>query len=718
MSTQVAEAVSQQPKATVEDTTFIIEPRVPSSWIERGLKPGGPSGADSLKAERAKASFNVEELTNLIYGPGVVAREQHILSILLKDPLFKHDKRDRIFKGRTEKFKTGLAKTMRLMQLQKIHGWSNEEFWSAYGLNDEASYILLAHTMFINTIISSASPEQQKHYLPLLNGQKLIGVYAQTELGHGSNVQRLETVATFIEGGGWDIHSPTLTASKWWIGGLGRVATHVVLMAQLVIKGKNYGVHPFLIQIRDLNNHMPLKGITIGDIGPKFGFATMDNGYMLFDHYTVPLDALLMRAVRVDADGTYTPAGDKKTSYLAMTAMRASIARGSGRSIARAATITTRYSAIRRQFANPDLSRRAGDALATSSNTETAVLDYPQQQNRISIAIAKAFALHFAGVDLQMETDRLIQALISNDNKTAESIMPELHASSSALKALSSTEAAAVGEDMRQACGGHGFSTFSGFTDFLQAGVQSITVEGENRMISMQTTRYLMKTLADVKLSPSLANRSATSSYLGMSLDKNLDSYTCPATSPSDLLQPKLFLAAFQNRMAHMVKDFADDIAGSSVQDRQVESHRLAMAHAQYTVLQAFHTRVVEAIHQGKVSLATGKVLRDLVALYALSTIETEVEFATTGYFSREQRKWLRPLVRELVLAVRKEAVALVDSWAFSDYYLGSALGRKDGKVYETMLNWTTYEPLNASNPVDGYEEYIKPILNGEFAKL
>ena len=41
---------------------------------------------------------------------------------------------------------------------------------------------------------------------------------------------------------------------------VGKTSNHVVLMAQLIIKGKSYGLHPFIVQIRDMDNHEPMPG--------------------------------------------------------------------------------------------------------------------------------------------------------------------------------------------------------------------------------------------------------------------------------------------------------------------------------------------------------------------------------------------------------------------------------------------------------------------------
>lgn len=54
----------------------------------------------------------------------------------------------------------------------------------------------------------------------------------------------------------------------------------------------------FIVQLRSLEDHSPLPGITVGDIGMKFGngaYNTMDNGVLQFDHVRIPRDQMLMR---------------------------------------------------------------------------------------------------------------------------------------------------------------------------------------------------------------------------------------------------------------------------------------------------------------------------------------------------------------------------------------------------------------------------------------
>lgn len=91
------------------------------------------------------------------------------------------------------------------------------------------------------------------------------------------------------------IHSPTLTSTKFWPGDLGRYSTHAAVFARLKIDGKDYGVHSFIVQLRDLDNYKHLKGVRTGDMGPKFGYHTKDNGWAIFDSVRIPRTNMLMK---------------------------------------------------------------------------------------------------------------------------------------------------------------------------------------------------------------------------------------------------------------------------------------------------------------------------------------------------------------------------------------------------------------------------------------
>lgn len=176
------------------------------------------------------------------------------------------------------------------------------------------------HTsMFLHTLETMADNEQQEKFLPLARSFQIIGTYAQTELGHGSNLQRLETEAVFDRSTDtFILNTPTLTATKFWPGALGRSTNYCLLMAQLYTPDRNHpcGLQMFFVQIRDLNTHEPLpgklikififlilenflSGVEVGEISTRFNNEVGDNGYLRLTNVRIPRNHMLMKLAQV-----------------------------------------------------------------------------------------------------------------------------------------------------------------------------------------------------------------------------------------------------------------------------------------------------------------------------------------------------------------------------------------------------------------------------------
>lgn len=76
-------------------------------------------------------------------------------------------------------------------------------------------------------------------------------------------------------------------------------SNHCIVMARLFTQGKDCGIKPFIVQIRDENTHLPLPGIKIGEIGAKLGFNTVNNGFLGFDNVRIPREQMLMKNAQV-----------------------------------------------------------------------------------------------------------------------------------------------------------------------------------------------------------------------------------------------------------------------------------------------------------------------------------------------------------------------------------------------------------------------------------
>ena len=109
-------------------------------------------------------------------------------------------------------------------------------------------------------------------------------------------------------------------------------------------KGVCRGVHPFMVQLRDEKTHLPLKGIVVGEIGPKMGLKAADNGFLQLNKVRIPRDHMLMKNSQVEPDGTYVRPKSDKLTYGTMVLVRTVVVDMVAFNVGRAVTIATRYS--------------------------------------------------------------------------------------------------------------------------------------------------------------------------------------------------------------------------------------------------------------------------------------------------------------------------------------------------------------------------------------
>ncbi|RVX73550.1 hypothetical protein B0A52_02438 [Exophiala mesophila] len=667
------------------------------------LRPAEPQGPSILAQERAGSRVNKDALAkHLLSRNDFYNRQKRILAILEPIPIFC--KKNQLNMARPDRYHLGLARAKMLRRLSLKHGWDRDDYIMADYLMDEMGPYALQATMFATSIREQCNDEQKAYWLPKVENWEIIGCYGQTELGHGSNVRGIECEAR------WDpktkdfvIHSPTITASKWWNGALGRTANHAIVVAQLLLpdsktgKYKSHGPHQFIVQIRDMKTNKPLEGIVIGDIGPKYGYPGMDNGYMLFDHYRVPHAALLSRYSGVDSEsGAYMKPENPALVYGSLTFVRAQIIMHARLVLARAVTVAVRYLSIRRQFADRD----SKDPQAP----EQAVLNYPTVQIRILPLLATTFALHYTG-EAMYKLYYGTRAEIENSGDFSR--LAEMHAASSGLKSLCTTLAADGIETCRRAMGGHGFGGGSGMIALNNEYLSKPTVEGDNWMITQQTAAYLIKRMEQVVKNPKTQTKDSVDAQFRDYVERRDAQHNFRIDDDKELV------TAFKHRASYFTYQLYQKrvVQKTPWTSLMLFLHRLSRAHSESLLVSSFYEAVFESTPDPPVDSATLDVLRDLYRLFALYTLDNaSSEFLISKALTVDRLQWLTPRIQDLMTNIRPHAVRLVDSWSIPDYVLESALGSYDGDVYNRLFHKAHREnPLNLQtfNPDWKSEEIV-----------
>ncbi|MEA2167824.1 MAG: acyl-CoA oxidase [Solirubrobacteraceae bacterium] len=322
-----------------------------------------------------------------------------------------------------------------------------------------------------------------EQYSARIASLELPGCFAMTETGHGSNVQQLETTATYDPvTQEFVVDTPVERARKEFIGNAACHAQMAAVFAQLVVGGESHGVHALIVPLRDEDGNL-LPGIRIEDCGEKLGLNGVDNGMIWFDGVRVPREALLNRYGNVTEDGRYeSPIEDANKRFFTMLGTlvqgRVCLSAGAVSASKLALTIATRYSLRRRQFGPAD-------------RMEVPTLDYRTQQRRLMPRLAKTYALHFAQADLNKKFARVF-----TDASVSDRERRQLETLAAGMKATTTWHANETIQHCREACGGAGYLKVNRFPDLKNDIDIFTTFEGDNTVLILLAARGLLTDFA------------------------------------------------------------------------------------------------------------------------------------------------------------------------------------------------------------------------------
>ncbi|TKA71347.1 hypothetical protein B0A55_05124 [Friedmanniomyces simplex] len=160
------------------------------------LKPHpNADGARILADERLRSEIDIKSLSLRLFGTKYLERQQRILSIILQHRVFS--KANQANLSRPDRYKLGLARGKRMRQLMDEHSWDDDDLLMAEYLVDDIQPYHLHMSLFTSAMREQCSDEQRREWMPKIAAWEVIGAYAQTELGHGSNVRGIELSATW-----------------------------------------------------------------------------------------------------------------------------------------------------------------------------------------------------------------------------------------------------------------------------------------------------------------------------------------------------------------------------------------------------------------------------------------------------------------------------------------------------------------------------------------
>lgn len=376
-------------------------------------------------------------------------------------------------------------------------------FPTAYGGNDEVGAFVTAFEtlghgdlsllvkigvqfgLFGGAVQQLGTERHHEAYLADILSTDLLGGFAMTEKGHGSDVQSIRTTATYDpDTQTFVISTPDDAAKKDWIGNAAAHGRMMAVFAQLETAGEEHGVHVFMVPIRD-EDGSPMPGVTIEDRGAKVGLNGVDNGQLHFHDVRVPRESLLDRFGQVAEDGTYSsPIEDPNRRFFTMLGTlvqgRVSVSGASLSASKNALTTAIRYALERRQFSPPD------------RDEEVLLMDYLSHQRRLFIPLAEAYALSCAQTFLVKDLHDIRTGAVTDEREKRK-----LETRAAGIKAVTTWHAMDTIQEAREACGGRGYAQENRLGQLRDDIDVFTTFEGDNTVLMQLVAKGLLTSYRD-----------------------------------------------------------------------------------------------------------------------------------------------------------------------------------------------------------------------------
>jgi len=547
-------------------------------------------------------------------------------------------------------------------------------------------------TVMVTSILSiMANEEQYKEWFTKVRDSIISAAYAQTELATGSDVQNLQTLAVFDPATQeFEFHNPTIESIKWWPGDLGLSSNYAVVFARLLSNGKDHGVHPFMVQLRDLQTHKLLPGIEVGDIGPKLGFNSKDNGFLKFTRHKAPKKALLAKFIEINSEGKVQTKGNPRAMYTGMMDTRTALIITAYSTLFKACTIATRYSLFRTQFKD-------------SKGNSIPIFNYQMQRDKLLREIAKAYTMNMAVESAQDQIDK--NKVLSRQGDFSQ--LQNTHILLCCLKSLFTNWESEGYANLIKACGGHGYSHFSGIPHLYLENFSHMILEGENSVLLLQATRYLIKCFARIQK----GNTKKVVGYFSflLDMDKHMEvkiEEDEKCTEVPNLISMFRRSTCFQTQKLGM-KIFAlqqQDKDAKKVWDTKVGVENLLVA-------KTFAAQLIIEVAWTAVSKIQDPAIKTAISqLIELQAINLTEEHASAlilgGALTHGHSEFLIKRKLELIDLLTDDALVLAEGMQWPDDFLASAIGSSDKHPYETLYSWA-----KSMGQLNQYADQIHPSI-------